>query len=171
MKQAQLKQPIVIITDPFIACWRFAMPLIWLLLLFLCVQNNSTAGPFINVMTIAPATVATVPNTLAWLRMLLIFNFSSLGRSIEFDRTKVSLSNPHVYGYLVYLATRFLKNHCKGVKTNFTYLRMQAMTKVMAGRIFVIAAAKVAVVYFIPRKYKFWSITGLPCQKEVIWES
>lgn len=116
MKQAQLKQPIVIITDPFIACWRFVMPLIWLLLLFPCVQNNSSTGPFINVMTIAPATVATVPNILAWLRMLLIFNFSSLGRSIEFDRTKESLSKPHVYGYLVYLATRFLKNHCKGWK-------------------------------------------------------
>lgn len=36
------------------------------------------------------------------------------------------------------------------------------MTKVMAGRILSIATAKVAVVYFIPKKYKFWSITGLP---------
>lgn len=39
---------------------------------------------------------------------------------------------------------------------------MQAIRNVRAGRILVIAAAKVAVVYFIPRKYKFWSITGLP---------
>jgi hypothetical protein len=34
--------------------------------------------------------------------------------------------------------------------------------KVIAGRTLTIAAANVAVVYFIPRKYKFWSITGLP---------
>ena len=35
------------------------------------------------------------------------------------------------------------------------YLRIQAITKVMAGRILHMAAAKVAVVYFIPKKYKF----------------
>lgn len=38
---------------------------------------------------------------------------------------------------------------------------IQAIRKVMAGRILYIAAANVAVVYFIPIKYKFWSITGL----------
>ena len=41
------------------------------------------------------------------------------------------------------------------------YLKIQAMTNVMAGRMLHIAIAKVAVVYFIPIKYKFWSITGL----------
>lgn len=45
---------------------------------------------------------------------------------------------------------------------------MQAITKVMAGRILVIAAAKVAVVYFIPMKYKFWSITGLTWDNKVM---
>lgn len=38
---------------------------------------------------------------------------------------------------------------------------MHAKIKVMAGSILVVATAKVAVVYFIPKKYKFWSITGL----------
>jgi hypothetical protein len=32
---------------------------------------------------------------------------------------------------------------------------MQAKIKALAGRILVMAAAKVAVVYFIPKKYKF----------------
>lgn len=35
----------------------------------------------------------------------------------------------------------------------------------MAGRMLLIAAANVAVVYFNPRKYKFWSMTGLPVRK------
>ncbi len=48
----------------------------------------------------------------------------------------------------------------------FGYLSKQAIRKVMAGRTLVIAAANVAVVYFIPRKYKFWSITGLPRELE-----
>lgn len=42
---------------------------------------------------------------------------------------------------------------------------MQAKIKVMAGRILVMATAKDAVVYFIPKKYKFWSITGLQGEK------
>lgn len=33
--------------------------------------------------------------------------------------------------------------------------------KVMAGRTLTVADANVAEVYFIPRKYKFWSRTGL----------
>lgn len=49
----------------------------------------------------------------------------------------------------------------------FSYLRMQAIINVRAGRILVIAAAKVAVVYFIPMKYKFWSITGLPREQDI----
>lgn len=41
------------------------------------------------------------------------------------------------------------------------YLKQSASTKVMAGRTLTVADANVAVVYFIPRKYKFWSRTGL----------
>ena len=37
----------------------------------------------------------------------------------------------------------------------------------MAGRTLVKAAANVAVVYFIPRKYKFWSMTGLPRAQDI----
>jgi len=44
---------------------------------------------------------------------------------------------------------------------------MQAKTKVIAGSILVMVTAKVAVVYFIPKKYKFWSITGLPQTKKL----
>lgn len=47
----------------------------------------------------------------------------------------------------------------------FSYLRMQAKIKVMAGRMLVMATAKVAVVYFMPKKYKFWSITGLQIRR------
>nr|GMC87113.1 hypothetical protein Iba_chr04dCG17190 [Ipomoea batatas] len=43
----------------------------------------------------------------------------------------------------------------------FSSLKMHAIINVMAGRTLHIAAAKVAVVYFIPIKYRFWSITGL----------
>lgn len=55
--------------------------------------------------------------------------------------------------------------HSGGLR--FSYLRMQAIINVRAGRILVMAAAKVAVVYFIPRKYKFWSITGLPRERDI----
>lgn len=47
----------------------------------------------------------------------------------------------------------------------FSYLRIQAIRKVMAGTTLLIAEAKVAVVYFSPKKYKFWSRTGLPIRK------
>lgn len=46
-----------------------------------------------------------------------------------------------------------------------SYLTMEANIKVIAGSILLMAAAKVAVVYFIPKKYKFWSITGLSMTK------
>lgn len=82
MKQAQLKQPIVIITDPLIECWRLTPPLCWFWVLLLpCVPKSPSTGPFINVMTMAPATVAKVPTTFAWLRVLFIFILSSLNRS------------------------------------------------------------------------------------------
>lgn len=45
------------------------------------------------------------------------------------------------------------------------YLIMQAKINVIAGMILVMAVVKVAVVYFIPKKYKFWSITGLSLRK------
>lgn len=50
---------------------------------------------------------------------------------------------------------------------HFIYLSNQAIRKVMAGRTLVKAAANVAVVYFIPRKYKFWSMTGLPGEQDI----
>lgn len=78
MKQAQLKQPIVIIIEPLIVCWRLISPLCcWLFALSLT-QNSSKIGPFISVIIMAPPTVAMVPTILAWLLMLLILTFSSL---------------------------------------------------------------------------------------------
>lgn len=41
------------------------------------------------------------------------------------------------------------------------YLKQSARIKVMAGRTLTTADANVAEVYFIPKKYKFWSRTGL----------
>lgn len=46
------------------------------------------------------------------------------------------------------------------------YLNIQDIMKVMAGRVLYIAAANVAVVYFKPREYRFWSITGLFIDKK-----
>jgi hypothetical protein len=66
------------------------------------------------------------------------------------------------YSYVVFEA-----DECSLRDLCFSYLRMQAIINVRAGRILVIAAAKVAVVYFIPRKYKFWSITGLPREQDI----
>lgn len=43
----------------------------------------------------------------------------------------------------------------------FFNLKKTAIMKVMAGRTLTTADANVAEVYFIPRKYKFWSRTGL----------
>lgn len=77
MKQAQQKQPTVIIREPLIESWRLVAALVccsWLGL----VQNKCKSGPFTRVMIMAPATVATVPTNLLWLRMLFNFTFSSL---------------------------------------------------------------------------------------------
>lgn len=79
MKQAQQKQPIVIITAPLIELWRLtATPVCCSWLVVPLVQNKSNSGPFTSVMIMAPATVAAVPNTLLWLRMHFNFTFSSL---------------------------------------------------------------------------------------------
>ena len=78
MKQAQLKHPTVIIREPLMECARL-IPTDWLLLPPVpFVHINSMTGPFTTVITIAPATVAAVPITLACDRMLFMFSFSSL---------------------------------------------------------------------------------------------
>lgn len=149
MKHAQLKQPIVIIIEPLIVCWRLISPLCCGLVPLSLTQNSSKIGPFISVIIIAPPTVATVPTILAWLLMLLILTFSSLKKYVLVYRNFTEKERK-MFGFCL-----------------FDYLRIQAITKVMAGRILHMAAAKVAVVYFIPKKYKFWSITGLPKRVDI----
>lgn len=77
MKQAQQKQPAVIIRAPLIELWR-STPFVCCWLVLALVQNNFKSGPFTSVMIMAPATVAAVPSTLLWLRMHFNFTFSSL---------------------------------------------------------------------------------------------
>lgn len=47
------------------------------------------------------------------------------------------------------------------------HLKIKAITNVMAGKTLHIAAANVAVVFFIPIIYKFWSITGLQIKRQI----
>lgn len=120
----------------------------------------------------APATVAIVPITLAWVRILLNLTFSSLGRekktTVYIGRRSVKLVfDAFLCCVLIFLEKHMQLHSLKSGALRLSYLRMQAIINVRAGRILVMAAAKVAVVYFIPRKYKFWSITGLPIEQDI----
>lgn len=80
MKHDQLKHPTVIISEPLMESWRFVPPLPCGYFVLPSVHGNLMNGPFTKVMIMAPETVANVPITLAWLRMLRSFTFSSLYR-------------------------------------------------------------------------------------------
>jgi len=154
-KAAQLKQPMVIIIEPLIASWTLISscftPLDGLLL-----DQILRAGPLTRVIIIAPPNVATVPMILAWLRMLLSFIFSSLFGN---NHTKQMFFRLALRIWWAYQTIKQVQP--KSMKLKLSYLSTQAITNVIAGTMLTIVAANVAEVCFIPKKYKFWSITGL----------
>ena len=83
-----------------------------------------------------------VPNTFSWPHSRLIFTFSRLQKHSQIFEA------PHIQ-YIIYA--------CKNLnETKENYPKIQAIENVNAGTALPIALEKVAVVYFIPVKSKFW---------------
>ena len=117
---------------------------------FPSVHGKFNIGPLTWVISVAPPIVTMVPNTFARPRHLLIFTFSRLQKHSQIFEA------PHIY-YIMYICMQ-----CANVnETKDNYPKIQAIENVNAGTTLHMALAKVAEVYFVPVKNRFWLITGL----------